>query len=59
MTLERVTVDLARAFEPSQIYVACKSLYVRFVLFSCTDENASKSSEIVARSDRHCAAQES
>lgn len=26
MTLERVTVDLARAFEPSQIYVACKSL---------------------------------
>lgn len=26
MTLDRVTVDLARAFEPSQIYVACKSL---------------------------------
>lgn len=24
MTLDRVTVDLARAFEPSQIYVACK-----------------------------------
>lgn len=24
MTLERVTVDLARAFEPSQIYVACE-----------------------------------
>jgi ATP-dependent DNA helicase PIF1 len=24
MTLERVTVDLARAFEPSQIYVACR-----------------------------------
>jgi len=59
MTLERVTVDLARAFEPSQIYVACKSLFERFVSLACTDSPASKSREVVARSDCHCAAQES
>jgi ATP-dependent DNA helicase PIF1 len=28
MTLERVTVDLARAFEPSQIYVACEFYHI-------------------------------
>lgn len=30
MTLDRVKVDLARAFEQSQIYVACEFLLVRF-----------------------------
>lgn len=37
MTLERVTVDLAQAFEPSQIYVACKSRREIIHLGACTD----------------------
>ena len=43
MTLDRVIVDLARAFEPSQIYVARKCLS------SITTKNVEADARIVSR----------
>lgn len=35
MTLDRVTVDLARAFEPSQVYVARKYEHLYMTQYRC------------------------
>lgn len=60
MTLERVTVDLARAFEPSQIYVARECLHIKHTAwFSSANGGRSKPSKVAARLDRHCSSEAS